>query len=40
MEAITWADFEKIELRVWRIIAAELFVEARKPAYVAGGFWW
>ena len=31
---MTWADFENIELRVGRIIAAELFVEARKPAYV------
>jgi tRNA-binding protein len=34
METITWNDFEKVELRVGKILSVEVFKEARKPAYI------
>ena len=32
-ETITYAEFEKVEVRTGRIVRAEAFPEARKPAY-------
>ena len=30
---IEWADFEKVDMRVGRVVAVEDFPEARKPAW-------
>ena len=34
MTDITWDDFTKVELRVGRVVKAEPFPQARKPAYI------
>src|SRR5690554_5403645 len=33
MKIINWQDFEQVELRVGTIVSAEVFKEARQPAY-------
>ncbi len=33
MEQISWKDFEKVELRVGTVVEAQVFSEARRPAY-------
>jgi len=33
MAEITYADFDRIEIRVGRVVQAEAFPKARKPAY-------
>lgn len=34
MEEISWSDFTRVELRVGKVLSAQPFPEARKPAYV------
>ncbi|NAW51710.1 tRNA-binding protein [Elizabethkingia argentiflava] len=34
MKEIEWKDFEKIEIRVGKVIKVENFVKAKKPAYI------
>ena len=33
MDSIEWRDFERVELRAGTIVSAEVFPEARVPAY-------
>lgn len=34
MKEISWSEFEKVELRVGKILSAEVFKKARVPAYI------
>ena len=34
MDTIGWDDFARVELRVGRVLSAEVFAAARKPAFV------
>jgi tRNA-binding protein len=34
MDTISWDEYEKVELRVGRVLCATIFTEAKKPAYV------
>ncbi len=34
LDTISWDDFTRVELRIGRVVSAETFPEARKPAYI------
>lgn len=34
MDRITWQEFEKVSIHVGTIVSAEVYKEARKPAYI------
>lgn len=34
MTKISWADFEKVEIRVGTVVTAQNFPEARNPSYI------
>lgn len=34
MDLISWGDFARVELRVGKVLSAQPFAQARKPAYV------